>query len=140
MKGEDKEMGPRVSCAERIKEGLRMSGMKQADLVEKTQIPKSTMSQYVNGKFKPKQDALTLIAKALNVDEGWLLGFDVPPGRTQKVEYANKEEAAVKELVEYLRNHPEKMAITSSLRDMTDEEIKELARYGEFIRAREGIK
>lgn len=32
----------------------------------------------MSGYAKPKQDRIYLIAKALHVDEAWLIGYDVP--------------------------------------------------------------
>jgi len=133
-------MKPQASCSSRIKEGMKAARMKQVDLVEKTGIPKSTMSQYVNGRFKPKQDALNLIAKALNVDEAWLLGFNVPPERKPKEEYLTEGTNDLKELCKFLQSNPEIKALTATLREMTEDEIQELARYGKFLRARDGIK
>lgn len=74
-------MKDKVSCSKRIKEGLALRGMKQKDLCEKTGIPKSAISQYCSGAFAPKQDRTALIAQALNVTEGWLMGYDVPMNR-----------------------------------------------------------
>ena len=34
------------------------------------------MSHYVKGKYEPKQDAIYKIAKALDVSEMWLWGYD----------------------------------------------------------------
>ena len=48
------------------------------ELCEKTGIPKSAMSQYRSGSFKPKADRIYLLSKALNVSEAWLMGYDVP--------------------------------------------------------------
>ena len=62
----------------RISRALIVRGMKQQDLVDKTGIPKPSISQYVSGYAKPKSDRIHLIAKALNVTEPWLLGYDVP--------------------------------------------------------------
>ncbi|WP_302425403.1 helix-turn-helix domain-containing protein [Holdemanella biformis] len=45
---------------------------------DKTGIPKSSISQYMSGYAKPKHDRIYLIAKALHVDEAWLIGYDVP--------------------------------------------------------------
>lgn len=70
-------MGDKVSCASRIKEGLRVRGMTQADLCRITGIPKSAMSQYCSGGLVPRQDRTALIAQALNVNEAWLMGYDV---------------------------------------------------------------
>lgn len=69
------------SCGQRICKALSIRNMKQVDLSEKTGIPKSAISQYCAGSFKPKQQRLFLIAEALNVDEAWLMGLDVPMDR-----------------------------------------------------------
>ncbi len=63
---------------ERLKYAMDLGGLTQTDLCHKTKIPKSAMSQYISGKFKPKDDRTYLIAKALNVNEAWLMGYDVP--------------------------------------------------------------
>lgn len=72
------------SCSTRLKRALEINGMKQAELSSITKIPKSAISQYVSGAFEPKQDRVELIAKALNVSEAWLMGFDVPMEREHK--------------------------------------------------------
>lgn len=71
-------MGEKVTCAERLREALALRDMKQSELCELTNIPKSAMSQYVNGSFEPKQDRVEAIANALNVTQAWLMGYDVP--------------------------------------------------------------
>lgn len=67
-----------ASCADRIKTALIIRGMKQSDLCHLTNIPKSALSQYLSGAYEPKQDRIYLISKALNVQETWLMGLDVP--------------------------------------------------------------
>ena len=71
------------NCAERISLALSIRKMKQIELCEKTNIPKSAMSQYIKGSFEPKQDRIFLIAQALNVSETWLMGYDVPMERNE---------------------------------------------------------
>lgn len=66
------------TTSERIKEGMTVRNMKQIDIVEKTGISKGALSSYISGKYLPKQNNIYLIAKALNVSEGWLMGYDVP--------------------------------------------------------------
>lgn len=39
---------------------------------------RNDISQYVSGKVEPSQWKLTILAKALNVSEVWLMGYDVP--------------------------------------------------------------
>jgi repressor LexA len=56
--------------------------MKQADIVEATKIGKSSISTYLTGEYEPKQRNVYRIAKALNVNEAWLMGHDVPMEHT----------------------------------------------------------
>lgn len=51
--------------------------MKQADLVALTGIGKSSISTYISGEYEPKQKNLYRLAKALEVNEAWLMGYDV---------------------------------------------------------------
>jgi repressor LexA len=70
------------SFASRMRKAMDIRNMTQADLVKKTGLPKSAISQYYSGKYEAKQKALYLIAKALNVSEAWLMGHDVPMERS----------------------------------------------------------
>ena len=65
-------------CSERLRKALSIRNMRQADLCEKTKIPKSAISHYLSGSFVPKQDRAYIIAQALNVNPAWLMGFDAP--------------------------------------------------------------
>lgn len=69
--------------AERFQEALDVRGMKQADIVSLTKIGKSSISTYLSGEYEPKQRNIYKIATALNVDESWLMGYDVPMERKQ---------------------------------------------------------
>lgn len=65
----------------RLRKALMLSGLKQADLVERTGIAKGMLSSYLNGKYKPKQNNTYKLALVLNVSEAWLMGLDVPMER-----------------------------------------------------------
>lgn len=71
-----------ATLQERLNEAIEGAGMRPIDLSEKTGIPKSMLSYYLNGKTKPRADRLHVIAQALDVSEAWLLGYDVPKHRT----------------------------------------------------------
>lgn len=60
----------------RINEALKNNNMKQADLVRKTGISKSTISGYLSGRYIPRQQNIYILAEALNVDIDWLMGFE----------------------------------------------------------------
>lgn len=76
---------PKESCASRLKKALSMRNMTQAELCEKTKIPKSALSEYIKGLYEPKQDRVILLSEALNVDPVWLMGFDVPMEENKKI-------------------------------------------------------
>lgn len=66
------------TIAERIKEGMILRNMKQVELSKITGISKGALSSYLSNRYIPKQNNVSLIAKALNVSETWLNGYDVP--------------------------------------------------------------
>ena len=67
-----------VEIRKRIKEAMNIRGYTQADLVRLSGIDKGQISSYLSGKYKPKQDNIFLLSNILNVNEAWLLGYDVP--------------------------------------------------------------
>lgn len=85
MKGGDILSAPVDELKNRLKMALSIRDLKPVDLVEKTKIPKSAISQYMSGYAKPKQDRIYLISEALNINEAWLLGYDVPMEKDQNV-------------------------------------------------------
>ena len=76
------------TIANRLKQALEMRNMKQADLVNMTGIGKSSISTYLSGDYEPKQKNLYRLAKALDVNEAWLMGYDVPMERQQPAQSA----------------------------------------------------
>ncbi len=67
-----------VELRDRLREAMDLRGFRAVDLVAATGIPKGTISYYLSGKSEPKSDRLHLIAKVLDINEAWLLGYDVP--------------------------------------------------------------
>ena len=68
----------------RLNRAMNIRNLKPVDLVEKTGIDKSKISSYMSGRYKAKQDGVYLLAKALDVDEAWLMGLDVPMLKSNK--------------------------------------------------------
>lgn len=64
--------------SERLRAALSLRDMRPSELSQLTGIGKSDISNYVNGKYKAKQDKLYDIAIALEVSPEWLMGLDVP--------------------------------------------------------------
>lgn len=59
---------------DRLVEAMNLRGIRAAELARRTGLSKARISQYVNGKFIPKSDAILLIAEVLQVSELWLMG------------------------------------------------------------------
>lgn len=70
----------------RLKRALEIKNIKQVDLVEKTKLDKSLINKYLSGVSNPKQNKLTILADALNVNEIWLMGYDVAMSRELKLD------------------------------------------------------
>ena len=71
-----------VELRDRLRQAMDLRGLRATDLVEKTGIPKGTVSYYLSGKTEPKADRLYILAQVLDVSEAWLLGYDVAMNRT----------------------------------------------------------
>ncbi len=76
---------------DRLNNALEIRNMKAVELSDATGISKARISQYVNGVYVPKSKATYSIAKALNINETWLMGYDVPMERSNVSEKSNAE-------------------------------------------------
>lgn len=70
----------RSNTSERLKYLMDVKNLKQSDIIESVTamgeyISKSALSQYVNGQSTPDQRKLTILSKALDVSEVWLMGY-----------------------------------------------------------------
>ena len=84
------------TLSERLKKAMQRIDINQAELVKRTNINKGALSSYLSGRYEPKQKAIYELAKALNVNEAWLMGYDVPIERTENIIESNLEELNVK--------------------------------------------
>lgn len=96
---------------ERLQYALKSKNMRAAELCERTGIPKGAISYYLAGKSQPKADRLYIIAKALDVSEAWLLGFDVPMTRTAE----QKKNDDLVQVIAKLRKDPDFFEVVSIL-------------------------
>lgn len=67
------------SFPERLKQCLENnSSLSATTLAEQIGLSKQAISMYLSGARKPKRPTIKVIADALNVNEAWLIGYDVP--------------------------------------------------------------
>lgn len=76
-----------ATISERLTQAMSIRNMKQIDLVNATGIGKSSISTYIAGEYRPKQQNIYKLAKVLDVSEAWLLGYDVPMDRNSNDNY-----------------------------------------------------
>ncbi len=58
----------------RLTAAMKERGIRATDLALKTGLSKARISQYVNGRYVPKSDAILLLSEALGVSPLWLMG------------------------------------------------------------------
>ncbi len=73
--------------ANRLNIAMKKNKINQIELSEKTQayskpISQSLINKYLKGKAFARQNNIYILCKILNVDEAWMMGFDVPMERT----------------------------------------------------------
>lgn len=80
----------RVTTAVRLKQIMEERHLRQVDILKlcepystkvDVKLSKSDLSQFVSGKVSPGQWKLSILGRALNVNEAWLMGYDVPRER-----------------------------------------------------------
>lgn len=80
---------------QRLKQIMSEENLRQVDIIKMSlpfqeelgiKMPKSYLSNYVNGYSSPDSWRLTLLAKTLGVSETWLMGYDVPKNGTSYAE------------------------------------------------------
>lgn len=82
----------KTTTSYRLKQYMKEYSLKQVDILEKCKpycekynekISKSHLSQWVSGANEPNQRKVAILAMALQVQEAWLMGYDVPMVKTE---------------------------------------------------------
>ena len=118
------------TASERIKEGMALRGLKQVDLVERTGISKGALSSYISGRYIPKQNNTFLIAKALDVNEAWLMGavpMERVSGKTESKQgpsYSSQCKEII-EVCEQLSAHNQRKVLTYSKNLLSTQQMED---------------
>ena len=111
----------RVSTTpDRLREAMHLSGKKQVDLVRITGIDKGSISNYLSGRYEPKQEAIYKLAMALDVSEMWLWGYNVPMERPK----AQKNNDAISDIVVRLRTDDKFLLAVKKIYDFRPEKLE----------------
>ena len=67
-----------ATTAERLRYAIEYRHTSAAEVSRQTKISRGSLSQYMSGKFTPKQDRIYILANYLRVSPAWLMGVDCP--------------------------------------------------------------
>lgn len=67
----------------RLKIAMDNKGIRAVDICKATGFSDSLVSHYLSGRMTAKADRIYMLAKYLNVNEAWLIGYDVPMERSE---------------------------------------------------------
>ena len=146
------------NTSERLKFLMENRNLRQVDILNlakkysdiyNIKLTKSDLSQYINGKVEPGSSKLSILGKALNVSEAWLIGYDVSMKRENddnKYEnikaydeddrpYVLDDETLA--LIDSLRTRPEMKILFSVSKKATKEDILKTIKIIEALRNNE---
>lgn len=118
----------------RLREAMDEKGISQAELARRTGITRTSISKYLKGTFKAKQQYLSALAKVLNVNEAWLMGLDVDKKRSYRpgdYQLPNQKELVVMEspTVYQSGNYKDRQTIDRSVDEAVDKMLEEMRSY-----------
>ena len=106
------------STALRLNEFMQKNGLKQIDIINRAKpfcseygvkLSKSDLSQYVSGKVEPGQNKLYILARALNVSEAWLMGYENATNKKNESQNIQTNSEVKDEILSMLIRNYEKM-------------------------------
>lgn len=120
------------SFSKRLKETMLNRGITQSELSSITSIRASSISDWLNDKYSPKQDKIAIIAKALNVSPAWLMGY----GESEEIKgYYDDPEAA--EFAEEARTNPDIRVLFSATKGISKESLQKTIDFVKFLKSQE---
>ena len=116
--------------AQRLAYALSNANMIPQELSNASGVNKASISQYLNGSHSPSNISSGKMAKVLNVNPVWLMGFDVPMIEPSASSTSTKKGTTIKILGHVAAGIP-----IEAIEDVIDEEEipEELAKTGEFF-------
>lgn len=131
-----------ATFSERLREILELRNIKAIDLAKLSGISRGAISSYLSGRWKAKQNNIYLLANALNVNEAWLMGYDVPmdPTRPKPITYTihNNPLILTEAQATYGCNsiNNKQKEIIDHIQDFSDEQLDKVIEYILFLKSR----
>lgn len=111
-----------ATISDRLREAMAVKNKKQIDLVRETGINRSAISRYLSGEYEPKSKPVYELAKALDVSEMWLWGYDVPAERPKE----QKNNDAISDIVVRLRKDEKFLLAVEKLYSFEPDKLESL--------------
>lgn len=112
-------MNEKAELKDRLRIALDLREKKPVDLARDLKIPKSALSQYLSGSRQIKDSKrLYIIAEYLDVSEAWLMGFDVPMGRSME-----RKNDIISDAVIRMRTDEDFLSVVESLYNLDNERL-----------------
>ena len=110
---------PIAELKDRLQEAMNLREKKAADLANDLGIPKSALSQYLSGKSK-NMDSVRMyrLCVYLNVNEAWMMGFDVPMERPKE-----KNNDIMSDVIVRMRTDEEFFKVVETLNSLDKEQL-----------------
>lgn len=121
------EQKRKEAAAKRIKEALKLRNMKAIDLANTTGISKASISGYMHGRYEPKAGRTYLMAKALDVSESWLMGYDVPMEQAKTTNKRTKKEQKTQELLSAASQNENLLETVKSFLQVPEDKQQDIA-------------
>ena len=118
----------------RIKEGMKMRKINAAQLAKISGVSEASISNYLNDKVKPKTNNIQKLASAIEVNEAWLMGYDVDPDADYDGVFKSDEVQNSKQDTSENYGRLYKNIIRKILDDsLNDDDLKNIDDYVTFI-------
>lgn len=111
---------PIAELKDRLQEAMNLREKKAADLANDLEIPKSALSQYLSGKSK-NMDSVRMyrLCVYLNVNEAWMMGFDVPMERPKE----QKNNDIMSDIIVRMRTDEEFFKVVETINSLDKEQL-----------------
>lgn len=79
----------KANFIDRLKGLMEEKDITQTELAQATGITQSSISDWIRGKYLPKQDKVDLLAKALDVSPAYLMGWEEPDDNVTPIDLSH---------------------------------------------------
>ena len=107
----------------RLQKSIAAKGIAASELSRLSGVGKADISNYINGKYLAKQDKVLLLAKALDVDPGWLMTGEEPVSSPRKMPIVIPDTKMFMKITNYMSR--EDYDIVMDIFNRTIEKMKE---------------